>query len=155
VRTLGVDVGTARVGLAVSDPDGLVATPLTTLTIDAPRDRATGLPLDPRAWGRAVAVRVASAAAEHACDAVVVGLPRALSGRETASSDLARRVVRELEEQGAAVEVWDERLSSVEADRVLRAASGGRGGRRRSRDGQRDQTAAAIILQGWLDAHRS
>ncbi len=152
---LGVDVGTARVGLAVSDPDGLVATPLTTLTIDAPRDRDTGLPRDPATWGRAVAVRVASAAAEHACDAVVVGLPRALSGRETASSDLARRVVRELEEQGAAVEVWDERLSSVEADRVLRAASGGRGSRRRGRDGQRDRTAAAIILQGWLDAHRT
>jgi putative Holliday junction resolvase len=153
VRALGVDVGTARVGLALSDPDGLVATPLTTLTFDLPRDPSSGLPADLEQWATAVAVQVARSAGEHACHAVVVGLPRALSGRETASTALARAVVVALRDQGVTVETWDERLTSVQAQRSRPA---GGGGRRRERErGTRDRLAAAIILQGWLDARRA
>ncbi len=97
-----------------------------------------------------VAVRLATVAREQACDAVVIGLPRALSGRDTATTTMARRVAEALERQGVRVELWDERLSSAEAERVLIGA-----GRRRSRRRvERDRVAAVIILQGWLDARK-
>lgn len=133
-RVLGVDVGTVRVGLALSDPARMVATPLATLPA-----------------GEDLPARLAAVAGEHACDTVVVGLPRALSGRDTASTRMARDLATRLGETGLDVELWDERLSSVEAERVLLAA----GRRRTKRRTQRDQIAAAIILQGWLDAHRT
>lgn len=128
---MGVDVGTVRVGIAVSDPSGTVATPHTTL--DAGDD---------------LAVRLAGLARDLSCETVVVGLPKGMSGRDTASTRNARDVAAELSKQGIDVQLWDERLSSVEAERVLLDA-----GRRRSqRRTERDRIAAAIILQGWLDA---
>lgn len=134
MRVLGVDVGTVRVGLAVSDPDRLVATPLE--TIEADEDLADQL--------------VATATA-HGCDLAVVGLPRGMHGRDTASTARARHVAAELQERGLACTLWDERLSSAEAERVL--LEGGR--TRVQRRAERDQVAAVIILQGWLDAQRS
>lgn len=135
-RIVGVDVGTVRVGLAVSDPDRVVATPAGTIpAADDPADLAAG---------------VAAAAARHAATHVVVGLPRGMSGRDTASTTRARAVARALRAQGWDVSLWDERLSSVEAERVLLGA----GRRRRQRRTERDPIAAAIILQGWLDAQR-
>jgi putative Holliday junction resolvase len=146
-RVLGVDVGSVRVGLAVSDPSGVVATPLATLPVDPPaRDEREG-PGSER-WAAALAVRLAAAAREQGCEAVVVGLPRALSGRDTATTALARRVAAAVRELGLTVELWDERLSSVEAERALLGA----GRRRAQRREQRDRVAAAIILQNWLDA---
>lgn len=141
MRALGVDVGTVRVGLAVSDPSGLVATPFATL--DAPVGEDVEV-------ASALAVRLATVAAEEACETVVVGLPLALSGRDTASTAAARAVAAALRERGVAVELWDERLSSVEAERALLGA----GRRRAQRRSERDRVAAAIILQGWLDARR-
>ena len=88
--------------------------------------------------------------AEESCQTVVVGLPLALSGRDTASTATARAVAAALKERGVAVELWDERLSSVEAERALLGA----GRRRAQRRTERDRVAAAIILQGWLDARR-
>lgn len=130
-RALGVDVGEVRVGVALSDDDGVVATPLTTI------DAGDGLP-----------ERLAGLAREHGCETVVVGLPRGLSGRDTASTRVARDLARALAEQGMDVRLWDERFSSAEAERVLLAA----GRRREQRRTERDRIAAAIILQGWLDA---
>jgi putative holliday junction resolvase len=136
-RLLDVELGTVRVGLAVSDPSGRVATPLETLAVGTGEEAAD------------VAVRLATVAREEACEAVVIGLPRALSGRDTASTTLAREVADALRSQGITVEFWDERLSSAEAERVLLRA-----GRRRDRRREvRDRVAATIILQGWLDAH--
>lgn len=132
-RVLGVDVGTVRVGLARSDEQGMVATPLDTLP-----------------GGEDLAARLAERARAEGCDTVVVGLPRALSGRETESTRLARDVAEALRGSGLAVELWDERLSSVEAERVLLGA----GRRRAQRRRERDRVAAALVLQGWLDAHR-
>lgn len=135
-RVLGVDIGTVRVGLAVSDPSGSIATALRTLELGSGEGAGD------------VAVRLADVAREQACEAVVVGLPRALSGGDTASTTLARAVAAELGRQGVTVELWDERFSSAEAERILLGA-----GRRRSqRRAERDRVAAAIILQGWLDA---
>ncbi len=133
-RVLGVDVGTVRVGVAVSDPDRLVATPLDTVP-----------------GGEDLAVRLVRLAAEEACDTVVVGLPRALSGRDTDSTRVARTVADGVRAAGLRVELWDERLSSVEAERVLLVA----GWRRAQRRTERDRVAATIILQGWLDARRT
>jgi len=131
---LGVDVGTVRVGVAVSDPDRLVATPLDTVP-----------------GGEDLAVRLVRLAAEEACDTVVVGLPRALSGRDTDSTRVARTVADGVRAAGLRVELWDERLSSAEAERVLLVA----GRRRAQRRTERDRVAATIILQGWLDARRT
>lgn len=132
-RILGVDVGTVRVGLAVSDPDGVVATPLGTLAgSEDPADLAASL---------------AASAAEHGAGHVVIGLPRGMSGRDTASTARARAVAGALRGHGLAVSLWDERLTSAQAERVLLAAGRSRGERRV----ERDRIAAAIILQGWLD----
>lgn len=128
---MGVDVGTVRVGIAVSDPSGTVATPHATLPA-----------------GDDLIARLADLARDLACETVVVGLPKGMSGRDTASTRDARAVAATLAEQGFDVQLWDERLSSVQAERVLIEA-----GRRRSqRRTERDPIAAAIILQGWLDA---
>lgn len=134
VRALGVDVGSVRVGLALSDASGTIASPLATV---AGSD-------DPAV----IATRVVAAAADHECDTVVVGLPRALSGRDTASTAHARAVADAVAAAGVDVALWDERLSSVEAERTLLGA----GRRRAQRRDERDRVAAALILQGWLDA---
>ncbi|CAN5603504.1 MAG: Holliday junction resolvase RuvX [Actinomycetota bacterium] len=131
VRALGVDVGTVRVGVALSDPARLVATPLTSL-----------------AAGPDLAGRLVEVAREHDCPTVVVGLPKALSGRDTASTAMARDLAAAVAQQGLDVHLWDERLSSAQAERVLLLA----GRRRAQRRTERDPIAAAIILQGWLDA---
>lgn len=133
MRALGVDVGAVRVGLAVSDPDGLVASPADTVPA-----------------GDDLVVRLAEIAAERGCETVVVGLPRALSGGDTASTRRARDVADALQRRGLTVILWDERLSSAEAEKVLLQA----GRRRQQRRDERDRVAAAIILQGWLDAGR-
>lgn len=130
-RVLGVDVGHVRVGLAVSDPDRLVATPLDTVP-----------------GGPDLPDRLARRAQEEFCDTVVIGLPLALSGRDTASTRAARAVADSLTALGVEVRLWDERLSSAEAERALLGA----GRRREQRKAERDRVAAAIILQGWLDA---
>lgn len=149
-RTLGVDIGTVRVGLAVSDPGGLVATPLGTLDVAEGHGSRTRPqpPGDADAWARRLAVRLAKIAADHACDAVVIGLPKALSGGDTPGTVLTRKVVDALRAEGLTVNLWDERLSSAEAERVLLDAGRSRAQRRESRD----RVAATIILQGWLDA---
>lgn len=132
MRVLGVDAGEVRIGIALSDPDGLIASPFATL------------PAGPEA-----ARAVAELAREQGCAQVVVGLPKGLSNRDTASTQMARKLAKAIEEQGLDVALWDERLSSAEAERVLLGA----GRSREQRRAERDRIAAAIVLQGWLDAH--
>ena len=133
-RRLGVDVGSVRVGVALSDPDGVLATPLVTV---------------PRDGGSAGAV--AALVAEYGVVGVVVGLPRTLAGHEGPAAEAARAFAAELEQVlDVPLELSDERLTTVVATRQLRES--GRKGRR-----QRavvDQVAAVGILQGWLDRHR-
>jgi putative Holliday junction resolvase len=136
-RRLGIDVGSVRVGVALSDPDGLLATPLVTL----PRDAEGGSDLQ----------ALADLVAEHEVVQVVVGLPRTLAGREGPAAQAAQEFAAALSAVlDVPVVLADERLTTVIASRQLRAS--GRPGRR-----QRavvDQAAAVAILQGWLDAHR-
>ena len=136
-RRLGIDVGSVRVGVALCDPDGLIATPLATV----PRDVGGGTDV----------AAIAALVAEHDVVGIVVGLPRTLAGREGPAAEAARVFVAALEPAvGVAVELSDERLTTVVASRRMRES--GRSARK-----QRsviDQVAAAGILQGWLDTHR-
>lgn len=99
-------------------------------------------------WHVRLARSLADVAARESCDMIVVGLPRALSGRDTHMTRDVRAVAAALEDTGWPVELWDERLSSAEAERVMLAS----GTRRRARRAARDRVAATLILQGWLDA---
>lgn len=140
---LGVDVGEARVGVAICDPEGLVATPFATVARDRRRDNQA-IPSDMSELARLVA--------DHRIVEVVVGLPVTLAGVEGAAAALARAYAGRLAEVIAPVPVTlaDERMSTVVATRRL-SEQGVRGRRRRE---VVDQLAAAEILQGWLDAQR-
>jgi putative Holliday junction resolvase len=136
-RRLGIDVGAVRVGVALSDPDGVLATPLTTVA----RDVAVGSDLR----------TIAGLVAEHEAVEVVVGLPRTLAGREGRAAEAAREFAEALERAlDVPVVLADERLTTVVATRQLRA----RGMKGRKQRAVVDQAAAVAILQGWLDAHR-
>lgn len=138
-RRLGVDFGQARVGVALSDPSGVLATPLVTLR----RDPSGGTDLD----------TLAALVAEHEVVEVVVGLPRTLAGRHGPAAQVAAEYARALTGRlgdGVAVRLIDERLTTVSAARML-AERGVRGRKQRA---VVDQAAAVEILQGWLDARR-
>jgi putative pre-16S rRNA nuclease len=134
VRVLGLDLGSKRIGVAVSDRSGTIATPLTVL--QRHRDRA--------ADHRAIAALVAEEEAER----VVVGLPLQLDG---AVGPAARSALAEAEELATVVpvpvETFDERLTTVSADRALLEA----GMRAPARRSVVDKVAAAVMLQAWLD----
>jgi len=136
---LGVDVGSVRVGLAVSDPDGILATPLVTLD----RDRV----------GERDVAELTRLVAEHGVVEVVVGLPVGLSGKEGAAAALARAYADVVAARIAPVPVRlvDERLTTVSAERVLR----GRGVRGSARRKVVDQAAAVVILQAALEIDRA
>ena len=135
---LGVDVGSVRVGVAVSDPHGILATPVGTFARD----------------GRSAAVldRIAALVDENNVVEVVVGLPRSLSGREGPAEIAARDFARRLQPRIPVPIVFvDERFTSVTANRIL-AERGVRGRKARATV---DQVAAVQILQQHLDTLRS
>jgi len=135
---LGVDVGSVRVGLAASDPGGLLATPVETLR----RDARDGSDL----------ARIAAEVVEREALEVLVGLPRSLSGREGPAAEAARAYAGLLAERVAVpVRLVDERLSTVAAHRSLRS-SGVKGRKQRA---VVDQVAAVVLLQAALDTERS
>lgn len=138
-RRLGVDVGEVRVGVALSDPAGILATPLVTLT----RDRSGGRDLD----------ALATMVVEHEVVEVVVGLPRTLAGRRGPAANAAVDYAHDLATRlgdSVPVRLTDERLTTVAATRML-AARGVRGRKQRA---VVDQAAAVEILQGWLEVQR-
>ena len=137
-RRLGIDVGSVRIGVAVSDPDGILATPVETVR----RDR-TGKHLR----------RLAALAAEFEAVEVVVGLPRTLADRIGSSAQDATGLAEALAARVAPtpVRLADERLTTVSAQRSLRSA----GVRAKDQRAVIDQAAAVAILQGWLDQRRA
>ena len=136
MRVLALDIGDKRVGVAVSDPRGRVATPVKVLDASALRD--------PRA--------VASLVEEYEAECVVIGLPLSLDGEEGPQAQRVRKIGARLA-QGLRVEVEyaDERMSSVQAKRALREG----GLAERAQRGRVDMLAAAIFLQGYLDERRA
>lgn len=134
---LGVDPGDVRVGVASSDPSGLIATPVETV-----------------ARGRGDLDRLRAIAAELGASEVVVGLPRSMSGREGPAAGKARAFAAELAAalaaDGVAVRLLDERLTTVSAEAVLR----GQGRKGKQRRAVVDQAAAVVMLQNALDTER-
>ena len=136
-RTLGVDLGERRIGLALSDALGITAGPLLTL-------ERGGSPAADRA-------AIVAAARENEADRIVVGMPTSMSGK---AGPAAQATAAEIEALQAAagpdlpVVAHDERLTTVTAQRALAGARVKKGERR----GLVDQVAAAVMLQSWLDA---
>jgi putative Holliday junction resolvase len=134
VRVLAVDPGTKRIGLAVSDPLGITANPIDSLAA-APADT--------------LAERIAAIARERQAEKVVVGLPRRLDGSDGPEAAAARRLADEIRRATRLpVSLYDERLTSVAAERAM-LDGGVRRARRRELS---DQVAAAMILRSFLDA---
>jgi putative holliday junction resolvase len=136
---IGIDVGTVRVGIARSDPSGVLATPVATLRRD-PKDN------------RDIA-DVSELVREYDAVGVVVGLPRTLADREGPSAKMARDYAAALAEVISPIPVRhvDERLTTVSAQRKLRNG----GVRGRATRSIIDQAAAVELLQHWLDLGRS
>lgn len=139
-RIVGLDVGERRIGVAVSDPTGTLARPLTAL-------RTTGLD------GDALQVsldELARLAGEDQIDAIVVGLPRRLDGTPNEMTLRVERFAARLRDRaGLAVVLQDERLTSVEAEsRLARREKSWR-----ARKDRLDAAAAAVMLQDYLDHH--
>jgi putative Holliday junction resolvase len=131
MRILGLDVGERRIGVAISDPGGSFAVPLSTIHRD----------------GREAAEIKRLVAAEE-IGRILVGLPVSMSGEEGPQAELTRRFGSRLaSEAGVAVDYWDERLSSVAAERLLGAD------RMRTRE-RVDALAATLVLQSYLDSLR-
>jgi len=141
VRVAAIDLGARRIGVAVSDSSGLLASPRCTVERSG----------DPAADRAAIVAVVLEADARH----LVVGLPLSLDGRRRAAAVAAEAEAEALRTmlapQGVPVETFDERLTTVTAERSLAAA--GRTGRARRR--VVDQAAAAVLLQAWLDANHA
>lgn len=134
MRKIGVDIGKARIGIAVSDELGILASAYATLN-------SNGLEQDVQT--------IANLVLEKAADTVVLGLPLALDGTDSDMTVYAREFASKLEEKvSAKVVLWDERLSSYEAEEILKS--------RKIKDWRErkkllDQVAASIILQSYLN----
>ena len=136
MRVMGLDVGEKRIGVALSDETGTIAQGKGVLRRRTLEEDTKHLAEKARAWG---------------VTQIVVGLPLNMDGTEGKQARAVREFAQALEGvAGIPVELWDERLTSAEAERVLLEANFSR----RKRKGLRDELAAVLILQSWLDAHR-
>jgi putative Holliday junction resolvase len=158
MRSLGIDVGDKRTGVAISDPQGILATPLTVL---ASRDEGT------------LINEILKLVEQYKAERIVVGLPRRLNGelgkqasKVTTFTDKLSWRAQQSNLNQLDVQLWDERFSTKAAER-LKTEAYGQGSKLRSK-GKRgakhhsfsakaevDAMAAAFILQGFLDSHRS
>jgi putative holliday junction resolvase len=138
VRALGIDLGSRRIGVALSDSEGTLATPYEVIERSGDEER------DHR--------RIAALVEEAGAEVVVVGLPLSLDG---STGPAAAAALAEADRLRASLPVtvteWDERLTTVTAHREL-AASGLRGKARRQ---VVDKVAASVMLQAWLDHRRT
>ncbi len=133
MRTLAIDHGTKRVGLALSDETGTIAQPLNFISAQPAAKLLDSLK---------------QIVAERKAEAIVVGMPRNMDGSYGPAAEKTREFVAALQQVVTVpVHVWDERLTSVQANRFLIEA----GVRREKRKERVDQTAAAILLQSYLD----
>ena len=132
-RIVALDVGDRRIGIAVSDPLGMIAQPIETYT-------RVGYGPDAR--------HIAQIAAQYETDSILCGLPRNMDGTQGFQADKVREFAAKLEEQGLTISYYDERLTTVMAEQALLEAD-----MRRDRRKQKvDMLAAVMILQSYLDA---
>ena len=135
-RSLALDIGEARIGVAVCDPDGIVCTPLHAITrTDVGEDIA----------------KVVAIARREGAERIVAGLPLTMAGRRGTQAQAVLRFCSELRNRSSLpVDTWDERLTTVEAEARLREA-----GVQPSRDRARlDSAAAALTLEAYLAARK-
>ena len=133
IRALGIDHGDARIGVAISDELGMLAHPVETITIKE---------TDPLA-------RIAQIVAEKSVETIIIGLPKNMDGTSGPAADKVRAFAEQLRAKVACpVRLWDERLTTVAAQKSLHAA----GRNTKQSRSVIDQAAAQLILQGWLDS---
>jgi len=133
-RLLGVDHGDRRIGLALSDPIPIIASPLKTLTVNIHQDAIN---------------EIIALIEEHEVVLVVIGLPIGMKGQNTLQTKHVNKFADELTTNGIKVAFQDERLTSVSAKRSLLEQN-----KKASKNkGLVDQTAAAILLQQYIDTH--
>ena len=136
MRVLGIDFGERRIGLALSDPTGTLASPLPTVKR--------------RAGKRPPLATLIGIAESHGVEAFVLGLPLTLSGDESDWTRVVREVGAALSERtGLPVHFVDERFTSVRAEKAVRSI--GLPKNKREQKERVDAAAAILILQGWLD----
>lgn len=137
MRILSLDLGTRRIGVALSDPTGTIA---------------SAFDVFPAEGRTRTAARIAQLVRTHGVVRILVGLPVRLDGTEGAEARKARQFASALQQEiGVPVELLDERLSTAEAERAMLEADASRA-RRRAR---RDAVAAALLLQRYLDKRKS
>ena len=135
-KVLGVDLGERRIGVALSDDTGLLAFPLTALSRS---DLGSDIS------------RILETAKKHRVTEIVVGMPLSLTGKRGPQAHSTNRFIAVLTENTSIpIKTFDERLSTIEAERLLHQT-----GNRPSRDrGRLDAAAAAVILQRYLDSRK-
>ncbi|PYV59808.1 MAG: Holliday junction resolvase RuvX [Acidobacteria bacterium] len=134
---MGLDVGSKRIGLAVSDPLGITAQGLETI-------RRQNKRLDLEELGKIIR--------QYSVSEIVVGYPLRLSGAEGTQSEKMQRFAEDLRKKfGLPVHLWDERLTSSQANRLLREMELSI----QKRAGAVDRMAAVLILQNWMEARES
>ena len=137
MRALGLDVGQKRIGIALCDPEGILASPLT--IIDA-TDTEQAIN------------NISELCDQYQVERIVVGMPRSMDGTLGKQAEVVQQFIDELAIAiKITIDTWDERLSSIEADRAMIAA----GTKKDTQKKLRDAIAAAIILQGYLDRKRN
>ncbi len=136
MRTLGLDIGDKRIGVAISDPEEILASPLATITREDDKKAIDDI------------IKLVD---QNNVERIVVGLPYSLDGsiggQANKVMDFAERLSKHTR---ASMEMWDERLSTVAVERLLREA-GKKKAKNKKRE-RRDAAAAAFILQGYLDS---
>ena len=147
MRSLGLDIGDKRTGVAISDSEGLLAVPLTVIVSQGEE---------------AIIGDIIKLVEQHRIERIVVGLPRSLSGSLGPQADkvtvfvekLRNGIAREVKQSrltSVDIQLWDERFSTVAADRLMVEA----GTKKNKRKEHRDALSAAFILQGFLDSCHS
>jgi len=139
MRIMGLDVGTKTVGVAVSDPFGWTAQGVETIAIDEEQDKY--------GWER-----LGKLIAEYQVDQIVIGFPKNMDGSTGPRAEAVRRYAAMAEERfHIPVILWDERLSTMAAERILLTADMSR----KKRKKVIDKMAAVMILQNYLDSKKS
>jgi putative holliday junction resolvase len=132
-RTLGLDVGDRRIGIALSDPEGILASPFTIIE---------------RADDEQSITAIADIVQKQGVNLIIAGLPQSLSGAEGQQAEKVRAFIQKLSERVPVPVVFrDERLTTVAVSRLMQSVSS----RKSKKKERQDARAAAVILQGYLD----
>jgi len=134
MRTLGLDIGDKRIGVAISDAEEILASPLAIII---------------REDDEKTMADIIKLVDQHKAERIVIGLPYSLNGSIGIQANKVMDFVERLSKHTRAnIEIWDERLSTVAVERLLREV----GSKKAKKKAQRDDAAAAFILQGYLDS---